>query len=44
MGGTVGVRNTEWDGTVAPGGSASFEFTATDSSSAAPHTLTCARP
>ncbi|MEU9351384.1 cellulose binding domain-containing protein [Streptomyces griseoloalbus] len=41
--GAVTVRNTAWNGAVAPGGSTSFGFTATGSSSTAPHTLTCAR-
>ncbi|WP_309058388.1 cellulose binding domain-containing protein [Streptomyces sp.] len=42
--GAVTVRNTAWNGTVEPGGTTTFGFTATGSSSTAPHTLTCDSP
>lgn len=43
-GGAVTVRNTDWNGSVAPGSTTAFGFTATGSSSTAPTTLTCDRP
>ncbi|MGK5501229.1 glucuronyl esterase domain-containing protein [Streptomyces sp. URMC 125] len=42
--GTVTVRNAAWNGTLAPGGTAAFGFTATGSSSTAPGAVTCTGP
>ncbi|CAL9353491.1 hypothetical protein SUDANB176_00524 [Streptomyces sp. enrichment culture] len=42
--GAVTVRNAPWNGGVEPGGTATFGFTVTGSSSTAPHTLTCDSP
>ncbi|MFD7702111.1 cellulose binding domain-containing protein [Streptomyces caelestis] len=41
-GGVVTVRNTDWNGSVAPGSTTAFGFTATGGSSTAPHALACA--
>jgi hypothetical protein len=43
-GGSVTVRNTPWNGTVAPNGTVTFGFTVGGSSSAAPTDITCAGP
>ncbi|WP_371102652.1 cellulose binding domain-containing protein [Streptomyces sp. PU_AKi4] len=40
----VTVRNTDWNGSLAPGSTTTFGFTATGSSSTVPTTLTCDRP
>ncbi|MGV4886629.1 cellulose binding domain-containing protein [Streptomyces viridosporus] len=42
--GAVTARNTDWNGTLAPGAATTFGFTVTASASTAPHTLTCGSP